>query len=124
MDSKRKDKRFKEKNEVLIQYTLDGKNPGVHKEINAKTHDISLGGARIVSKKSFPLDSVIRIQINLSGSGRSVRVDGLVKWVRLKKGTKSLYEIGIEFLHKISTSVLSLIWHLYGEDNGVPSSVS
>lgn len=123
MVSKRREKRFKEKNEVVIKYAQDDKDSSGYYEANAATHDISLGGARIRVGKFFPVDSVIRIQINLSRSDEAIHVDGKVKWTK-KAQDDSHYEIGVEFLHHISKTVLSLIRHLYGEDTGVPTSVS
>ena len=123
MDSKRREKRFKEENKVVIHYTQQNNNTVEYLETNATTHDISLGGARIRAEKFFPVDSVIRIQINLSRSEEAVKVDGQVKWIR-EVPDKNLYELGVEFLHHLSKTVLSLIRHLYGEDTGVPTSVS
>jgi c-di-GMP-binding flagellar brake protein YcgR len=121
--SKRREKRFKEKNKVVICFAQENKNTIDHMPINAATHDISLGGARIQVDKHFPVNSVIRIQINLSRSGETIKVDGKVRWIR-ELPDENLYEIGVEFLHNISKTILSLIRHLYGEDTGVPTSVS
>jgi len=123
VDSKRREKRFKEENRVVIHYAQENKDSVEYAETNAATHDISLGGARIQVDKYFPVDSVIRIQINLSRSGEAIKVDGKVKWIE-KAQDKDLYDIGVEFLHHISKTVLSLIKHLYGEDTGVPTSVN
>jgi c-di-GMP-binding flagellar brake protein YcgR len=123
VDSKRREKRFKEENQVVIHYAQENKNTVDYMETNAATHDISLGGARIQVDKHFPVDSVIRIQINLSRSGEAIKVDGKVKWIR-EIPDEDHYEIGVEFLHHISKTVLSLIRHLYGEETGVPTSVS
>ena len=123
MINKRREKRFKEENRVVIQYAKANKDSVEYREANAFTHDISLGGARIQVGQFFPVDSVIRIQINLSRSREAIKVDGKVKWIRSIDG-EDLYELGVEFLHHISKTILSLIWHLYGEDTGVPTSVS
>jgi len=123
VNSKRREKRFMEENKVVIRYARENKNSVDLAEVNAATHDISLGGARIQVKKFFPVDSVIRIQVSLSRSGEAIKVDGKVKWIK-KNQDEDLYEIGVEFLHHISKTVLSLIRHLYGEDTGVPTSVS
>lgn len=123
MDSKRREKRFREENKVIIHFAEESENTVDYKETNATTHDISLGGARIQVNRLFPVNSVIRIQINLSRSEEAIKVDGKVKWIR-EIPDEDLYEIGVEFLHNISKTVLSLIRHLYGEDTGVPTSVS
>jgi len=123
MEIRRRDKRFKEKNEVTIQYTADRRKFNKYIEINATTFDLSISGARIHSKKSFPINTVLRIQIDLKKSNQVIKVDGKVKWVERMSG-EDLYEIGVEFLHDISKTVLSLLRHLYGEDTGIPSTVS
>ncbi len=123
MDSKRREKRFKQENKVIIHFAQENKDSVECMDANAATHDISLGGARIQVDKFFPVDSVIRVQINLSRSGEAIKVDGKVKWIK-KTQEKDLYEIGVEFLHHISKTVLSLIKHLYGEDTVVPTSVT
>lgn len=123
MDSKRREKRFKEENRVVIHYTRKNKDSVEYAETNAATHDISLGGARIQVDKYFPVDSEIRIQLNLSRSKEAIKVDGRVKWIR-KAQDEDFYDIGVEFLHHISKTVLSLIRHLYGEGTGVPTSVT
>jgi Tfp pilus assembly protein PilZ len=122
MLNQRKEKRFSEKNDVLIQYSLDGKKISNYIGMNALTQDISLSGARIITKKLFPIDTILRIQISLSRSKQIIKVDGKVKWVKERTEEKS-YEIGIEFLHEISKTVLSLIRHLYTEDRGIPSKI-
>jgi len=121
--SKRREKRFKETNKVIIHYAQEKANSVDYAETNAETHDISLGGARIRAAKLFPVGSVIRIQIDLAKTGEAIKVDGKVKWTN-KIEDEDLYEMGVEFLHQISKTVLSLIRHLYGEDTGVPTSVS
>ena len=123
MENKRKDRRFEEKNKVVIQFALDDHDAKSSTGTKAITHDISLGGARIISPKSYPVDTVMRIQINLSKSGQIVKLDGIVRWSKVSDDSEN-YEVGVEFLHKISKSVLSLIRHLYGDNQGIPSTIS
>ena len=72
MENKRKEKRFEEKNKVVIQFALEGHEANNSAGIKAITRDISLGGARIISPKAYPLDTVMRIEINLSKSEQIV----------------------------------------------------
>jgi c-di-GMP-binding flagellar brake protein YcgR len=123
VDNKRRDKRFGEKNKVVIQFAFESQEANNNTKIKAITHDISLGGARIVSPKSYPVDTVLRIEVNLSKSRQIVKLDGIVRWSKLSSDRESC-ELGVEFLHKISRSVLSLIRHLYGEEQGIPSTIS
>jgi c-di-GMP-binding flagellar brake protein YcgR len=123
VENKRKDKRFQEKNEVVIQFALEGHEGNDNVGTKAATYDISLGGARILTPKSFPVDTVMRIEIKLSKSKQTIKVDGIVRWIK-ESPDKDSCELGVEFLHKISKSVLSLIRHLYGENRGIPSTIS
>jgi len=120
----RKDKRFLERNTVFIKSTSETKEPPSASGINAHTHDISLSGARICTPHYFPIGSVVRIVIELERTHQSIKVDGEVKWTKKSDEGDDLYESGIEFLHSISQTLLSLIKHLYAERNGIPSAVS
>ena len=123
MENKRKEKRFQEKNKVVIKFALEGHESTNSVGVKAITRDISLGGARIISPKEYPLDTVMRIEINLSKSGQIVKLDGIIRWSKLSSDGEN-YELGVEFLHKISKSVLSLIRHLFGEEQDIPSTIS
>ena len=123
MDNRR-DKRFLEKNTVFIKSTSEGSDPRWSNGINAHTRDLSLSGARICTPHFFPVGSVVRVVIELERTRQHIKVDGEVKWTRKCEEDESLYESGIEFLHSISQTLLSLIKHLYAEKNGIPTAVS
>jgi len=123
MDNRR-DKRFIERNTVFIKPTSEGKEPLINNAINAHTHDLSLSGARICTPQYFPVGSVVRIVIELERTHQSIKVDGEVKWTKKSEEGDAVYESGVEFLHSISQTLLSLIKHLYAERNGIPSAVS
>jgi len=121
----RKDKRFLERNAVFVKTTSDGTEAFFGHGINAHTHDISLSGARICTPHYFPVGSVVRIVIDLERTRQSIKVDGEIKWTKKSEEDDDLFESGIEFLHNISQTLLSLIKHLYAEKNGgIPTSVS
>ena len=120
----RKAKRFLERNTVFIKSTSEAQEALYRHGINAHTHDISLSVARICTPHFFPVGSVVRIVIDLERTHQSVKVDGEVKWTRKSEEDDDLFESGVEFLHSISQTLLSLIKHLYAEKNGIPSVVS
>ena len=120
---KRREKRFQEKNEVLIRSAVNGKDASGHVGVNAITYDLSLAGAGIRSDQFFDVGTIIRVNINLERTGQSIKVDGEVKWFR-KNEEEDVYELGVEFLHSISQTLLSLIRHLYSDRAGIPSMVS
>jgi hypothetical protein len=124
MDNRR-DKRFLERNTVFIKSTSETTEALYGHGINAHTEDISLSGARICTPHYFPVGSVVRIVIDLERSHQSIKVDGEVKWTKKSEEDDDLFESGVEFLHSISQTLLSLIKHLYAERNGgIPTSIS
>lgn len=121
----RKDKRFLERNTAFIKPTSEGHEPVYGNGINAHTYDLSLSGARICSPQYFPVGSVVRIVIELERTHQSIKVDGEIKWSRKSPEETDIQESGVEFLHSISQTLLSLIKHLYADRNGgIPTSIS
>jgi c-di-GMP-binding flagellar brake protein YcgR len=120
---RRREKRIEERNSVVIKSADDGKGSPSNLGINAYTYDLSLGGTRLYTEKSFAVGTVIRIIIELAKTCQSIQVEGEVKWVR-KNDAAGVYEIGVEFLHHISQTVLTLIRHLYSAGSEIPSSVT
>jgi len=121
--NKRKEKRIEERNVVIIKSAGDGKGPYANLGINAYTYDLSLGGTRLFTEKEFAAGTVIRIVIELAKTCQTIQVDGEVKWVR-KNDAVGLYEVGVEFLHNISQTILTLIRHLYSAGSEIPSCVT
>ena len=120
MYERRKRNRFSEQNGVLIRTSVD-KYQGAG--IAAHTYDLSTGGARIVTSKSYTVGTIIRVRLDLAGTDQFVNLDGEVKWVK-SRPNEDIYEIGVEFQRLTSQAVLSLIRHLYGRQNGIPSMVA
>ncbi|HDT13909.1 MAG TPA: PilZ domain-containing protein [Candidatus Aminicenantes bacterium] len=119
MFERRKRNRFVERNEILVRTAVDKyQGPGVA----AHTYDLSTGGARIVTSKNYPVGSVIRIRLLLAATDQIINLDGLVRWTR-PKDNGDTYEIGVEFESLTSQAVLLLIRHLYGRNEGVPSTI-
>jgi len=120
MLERRREKRFEEENRVIIEFVPDSEDSGNKKRTFALIQNMSIGGARILIDKFFPVDTVFRMTLTLSKSKQIVKLDGKVKWVR-SHCDEDFFEIGVEFMHKISRTVLALIRHLYGKENGIPS---
>jgi c-di-GMP-binding flagellar brake protein YcgR len=120
MIERRRRHRFVERNEVLIRTALD-RYQGAG--IAAHTYDLSTGGARIVTSKCYPVGSLIKIRISLSGSDEVVTLDGQVRWFRRRENADA-YEMGVEFEKMTSQVILTLIRHLYGRNEGIPSTVA
>jgi c-di-GMP-binding flagellar brake protein YcgR len=120
MVNRRKRIRFVERNAVRLKPARDrSRNRGV----NGVTYDLSTGGARIVTPEFFDVGTVLRIHIYLARSRQTVTLEGEVRWFRARPEDGS-FELGVEFLHLVSHTILSLIRHLYSQDEGLPSAVS
>lgn len=114
------DKRVQEENRVVIEISpIDGQDEGL--EINAFSKDISPGGARIQTDRLFPPGSTLNLTFYLSRSRQLVRTPGTVKWV--KKMEDGLYEMGVQFHHGVPGVLMTLISHLYGKEESIPTEV-
>jgi Tfp pilus assembly protein PilZ len=116
----RKEKRIEERNIVVIRSAGSPKGPSKNVGANAYTYDLSLGGTRLFTERPFDVGSNIRIIIELAKTCQSIQVDGEVKWVK-KNDADGGYEVGVEFLHHISQTILTLIRHLYSAGGDSPS---
>ena len=119
----RKEKRIEEKNVVVIRSAGSPKGPYANVGADAYTYDLSLGGTRLFTQKPFPVGTVIRIVIELSKTCQSIQVEGEVKWVRQNEADGG-YDIGVEFLHHISQTILTLIRHLYGAGGDITATAT
>ncbi len=120
MINRRKEDRLRERNSVTIQ---SFSSTGANDKTNAYTYDLSVGGARIFSKELFDVGSILRIHLALDRTRQTVTVDGIVKWLN-HRDDDDIFELGVEFRHQISHSIVSLIRHLYSADAGIPSSIA
>jgi len=119
MIERRKESRLIEKNDVKIRLAQDTESGPV---INAYTYDISTGGARIHSQKLFSVGDVINLEVHLARTNQSVTLEAEVKWIRNNR-TENVFELGVEFRHKMATTLLSLIRHLYSPEERIPTSL-
>jgi hypothetical protein len=61
------------------------------------THDISIGGVRILTDSYLPQNADLFLRISLPGTGRSITGRGNVRW--FKRHEKDvIYETGLEFV--------------------------
>lgn len=116
----RKERRIPEENRVQIEVPGSSAR-GETQIINALTHDISLGGARIVTDVFFEQGASLKITLFLTKSKQVAKVRADVRWIR--SIDSGLYEMGVEFQHGIPAGVMVLISHLYGKGQNVPTSV-
>ncbi len=122
MDNRR-DKRFEERDNVLIEDKSQAQETASLGAINAYTHDLSVTGAWLCCDQSFPVGYVLKIVLELEGAERPVEVDGEVVWSRSNQDGRH-FDLGVEFLHNIPDTILSLLKHFYEKKGALPSSVS
>ena len=115
---RRKRARFVERNDACITSVCEKPDGG---KVNAYTHDLSTGGARVLTKDRLEAGALINIRIDLAGTGESVVLAAAVRWARFNDQA-GLYESGVEFRHLSSQKVLSLIKHLYRHNKAAPTS--
>jgi hypothetical protein len=121
MANKRKDRRIKEENRVVIEASaLNGQ--GERFQANAFTRDLSISGARIWTDQLYPLNTKLKLILYLSRSRQVIRLCASVRW--MKSCDDTLYEMGVQFQPGIPDSVMALINHIYSKDPGIPTLVA
>ncbi len=119
---KRREKRFRQWNRAMIRAAEAGRTSFDSEGGNAFTYDLSLGGARIHAEKGYPVGTAIQVQIELSRTGQSVLIESEVKWVK-ENAAEGHWEMGVEFLHRLPRTLMSLMKNLYDENSRIPVTV-
>ncbi len=122
MSDRRKDTRANEENKVIIEFISTAGGFINQKEAYALTKDISVGGAKIVTDRFFPVGTFFRVNLSLSKSKQTLSLEARVKWTRNVYG-EDLYETGVEFLHEIPETMFTLLKHIFSLTKGIPTIV-
>jgi hypothetical protein len=120
MKERRRDTRVLEENRVVIETKGTHGSEGLE-TFDAFTRDLSLGGVRVQTDRPLDAGVELTLTITLSKSRQVIRIHGRVRWV--KEIEPGLFEAGIEFMHEIPGSVMSLINHLFRKAAGVPTVI-
>jgi hypothetical protein len=120
MEDRRREKRIKEENRVLIELPGISSSNNNH-PANALTRDLSLGGARLITDRYYEIESNLKVTLYLSRSKQIIKVRAQVRWAR--EIDTGIYEIGVQFEHGIPTSLLALINHLFKKEQRVETHV-
>ncbi|HUU36902.1 MAG TPA: PilZ domain-containing protein [Candidatus Desulfaltia sp.] len=120
MAERRKDRRIKEENRVVIESSPAGAQ-GESFTANAFTRDLSLTGARILTDRLYPLNSKLKLTLYLSRSRQIIRICSTVRW--MKGSAEGLYEMGVQFQPGIPDAVMALINHVYSKDQRIPTAI-
>jgi Tfp pilus assembly protein PilZ len=121
MEEKRKDQRLREEKKVVIEFYPEGKDFRPKNVTYALTRDISEGGQRLLTDRYFPIGTLLKITLSLSRTRQIVNVVAKVRWVT-NFHTSDLFEMGIEYLHEIPESVLSMMKNHQEKEAKTPSS--
>ena len=108
MTEKRKDPRLREEQKVVIEFYPRGRTPRPKNVTYALTRDVSEGGVRPLADKYFPVGTLLKITMSMARTKQIVNVVATVKWVTNFQ-TSDLFEMGIEYMHEIPESVLSMM---------------
>ena len=109
---RRKDFRRPGENLVVLRFTRGNESLEGEKILSAVAKNMSPGGAKIITEDQVPADMVLRVELSLPNTQKSVSMNGIVKWVRSVEGDK-LFEVGLEFLNTPSESLLDLLEYTY-----------
>ncbi len=120
MKERRRDTRVSEENRVVIEMNGKQGREGIE-TFGAFTRDLSLGGVRVQTDRPFDEGAELTLTITLSRSRQNIKIRGRIRWVR--EVEPGLFEAGIEFVHQIPGSVMSLINHLFRKRAGAPPVV-
>jgi Tfp pilus assembly protein PilZ len=122
MMDRRRDIRKDQENKVVIEFVSSSQESQGIEETCALTRDISVGGAKIITNRNFPVGTLIKIHVTLSRSRQTLHLDGSVKWVKCLYD-EDLFEMGVEFIHDMPQTVLALIKHMFESEKGIPAVV-
>ena len=81
----------------------------------AFTDNISLCGFKIIADTYFPVDSLVKADVSLSKTDKTIDVTGKVRWV--KDIAENTYEIGIEIVDTSKENIQIFYDHLYKYDS-------
>jgi hypothetical protein len=122
MTDRRRSIRTEQENKVVIEFISAGQDPPGIEETCALTSDISVGGAKIITNRLFPVGTLIKIHMTLSRSRQTLHLDGRVKWVKCLYD-EDLFEMGVEFIHDLPETALALIRHMFESEKRIPAEM-
>lgn len=117
MKERRRELRVIEENKVLLTMPEGSGSPGAGTVSYCFTRDISAGGVQILTGVKLEPGRRVKLEISLSGSRKSIRAAGEVRWVReVYEG--EVFEAGLEFVSLHPDAEIALIDHVYGKKRG------
>ena len=111
MYERRRAERLVQENEITIKVVTKDRLPTNKTIIYDISKDISSSGIRIQTNVFFPVDTLLKIELNLKNPPRMVVALGKIKWIRSLFGDES-YEAGLEFVDTSSEAIQVLADHV------------
>jgi uncharacterized protein (TIGR02266 family) len=113
MPDKRREQRVAEETKVAIRILPEDSYKHDKNVVYALTKDISSGGAKILTDKMLPVDTLVQIELTLAKLRKLVTVKGRVRWVN-ELYDNDVFEMGLEFIDTPPESVILLLENIYG----------
>jgi len=110
---KRKQKRYKDDSEVMLESLAKEETAHGKKICHAVVNDLSLNGLRLDCNTFFPVNSPLKINLTLSRLQNIVKLNGIIRWVN-NKFENELFSCGIEFLDVSPENSINIIGQLHG----------
>jgi c-di-GMP-binding flagellar brake protein YcgR len=114
MDNRRREIRIAGEKKVTLGF-INQKDAKILSEISfARTKNLSLHGMNVICSKIYPVDSLVRIILPITGIKTHIlRISGKVIWNIVEEKEKQ-NEFGLEFMDVSPDQSLILIEHLFG----------
>lgn len=113
---KRKEKRYKDNNKVMLESLKREERAPGKKICHAVSQDLSLSGMKIECNTFFPVNSFLKINLSLSKLNQLIKLNGIIRWVK-SKFENELFSCGIEFVNISPENNINLISHIHGQLN-------
>jgi c-di-GMP-binding flagellar brake protein YcgR len=104
MKERRRTSRMQEESSVTITVVSEGRH---RKVVYESSKDISVYGAKILSRDSFPVDTLLEIDFATKMMDEKIKTLGKVKWIKVIIEDNT-YEIGVEFVKRTGEAIKKL----------------
>ncbi|MBN1224378.1 MAG: PilZ domain-containing protein [Candidatus Aminicenantes bacterium] len=112
MTEKRREKRVEEEAKVSIRILKESEHDTEGNIVYALTKDISSGGAKILTDKMLPVNTLLEIELTLPKMRKIVAVTGKVRWVK-QIYDDDVFETGLQFVDTAPESIMLLLEYIY-----------
>jgi c-di-GMP-binding flagellar brake protein YcgR len=109
---RRREVRVSAENKVILEPLGESAGRAESQPYCLLTEDISPGGCRILSSRSFPAATLLSVELPLSKVKKMIKTKGEVRWVRSVEDGE-LFEMGIEFIDLPPESLVALLEYSY-----------